>query len=982
MKIEQLSKLQLGELHNKFAGEISTDSVTRKAYSTDASVYQEVPLAVAFPKNEDDIRLLIELANEAGVGLIPRTAGTSLAGQVVGSGIVVDVSRHMTEIIEINSAEKWVRVQPGVIRNELNMALRPHHLMFGPETSTANRAMIGGMLGNNSCGSNSIVYGTTRDKIIEVHGFFSNGRQGTLGNVSPEQLKQLCQGDLIENQIYAGLNELLSNQENRAEIQKEFPKLAVTRRNTGYAIDCIANTKPFGAFERPFNLGQLIAGSEGTLFFATEIKLRCDGLPPKYSGVLCAHFQTIDEALRANIHAMKFQPFASELIDQLVLQGASRNIEQSKNMTFVKDDPAAILIVELRDETEQSVKQQLDALKSKLVQEELGYDYPIMLGPDSKPVWELRKAGLGVVANVPGDSKPTTVIEDTAVAIEDLPEYISELNELLQNKYGFACVHYGHAGSGELHLRPVLNLKTEKGRTAFQTLAADVAILVKKYGGSLSGEHGDGRLRGGFLQQMIGVRNYELIKKVKRLFDPNNIFNPGKIVDTSPMTESLRYSSSPNNTFDTVFAYEQTKSMLGAAEMCSGSGDCRKTELTGGTMCPSYMATRDERDTTRARANMLRHALTDPDQLNPLASDEVNQVMDLCLSCKGCKSECPSNVDIAKLKAEFTNGYQKANGVSMRTKLFAGIDRINQINSHFPSVANFLMNGKLTSGWMKKLIGVHPKRKFPDLYRTTLRRWFKKHQPRSSVNGEKGSVLLFCDEFTNYHDVQIGIDTIELLEELGYQVQLPKHLESGRAAISKGRLDYARQVAIKNVELLSEHVSNNQPLIGLEPSAILTFRDEYLDLVPSSMRDTAVELSGHVLMLDEFISREIAKGNLSSDQFKGQARIIRLHGHCHQKALASLKPTVQALQLPKNYRVKLIPSGCCGMAGSFGYEHDHYEISMKIGELVLFPAIRNEPAESIIAAPGTSCRHQIFDGTGRTALHPGSILRQALKETL
>ena len=735
-----------------------------------------------------------------------------------------------------------------------------------------------------------------------------------------------------------------------------------------------------------FNFCKLLAGSEGTLFFTTEIKLNCLPLPPPISGLLCVHFESVDEALRATQIAVHSEPFACELIDRLVLEGASRNIAQRENASFVSGDPGAVLVVEFRGKVETEIASAANALEQKLRTANLGYHFPLLFGADTAKVWNLRKAGLGVVGNVPGDTKPCAVIEDTAVAVDDLPEFIAEFNQILHDKYGLACVHYAHAGAGEIHLRPILNLKTKEGNQQFRDVAWDIAELVKRYRGSLSGEHGDGRLRAEFLERMVGSKNYLLLKEIKRLWDPNGIFNPGKIVDAPPMNEQLRYEPEPyqpghaTREIETIFDFSHEQGVLRAAELCNGSGDCRKTHLSGGTMCPSYMATKDESDSTRARANMLRHVLTNPsDEDQPFNSDELKQVMDLCLSCKGCKRECPSNVDIAKMKAEFLQGYYDANGVPRRAKLIAGFARQMKLASKAPWLFNFLASNSLTSSIMKRYAGFASQRTIPKLHPATFRHWFAKRQPHANA-GKLGKVILFCDEFTNFNDTPIGIATVELLERLGYEIEMPQHQESGRAALSKGLLKDARNFAESNVEALAPLLTSETPLVGIEPSAILSFRDEYPVLVGENYRERAAAMKNNCLMVDELIAKAIDADLIDSSLFHVETKVIRLHGHCHQKALSSLATTVRMLQLPTNYTVRLIPSGCCGMAGSFGYEKEHYEISMQIGELVLFPAVRNEGTESLIAAPGTSCRHQIFDGTGRRALHPVEILRAALRE--
>ncbi len=590
----------------------------------------------------------------------------------------------------------------------------------------------------------------------------------------------------------------------------------------------------------------------------------------------------------------------------------------------------------------------------------------------------MRKAGLGLLSNLPGDDKAVPVIEDTAVDVQDLPAYIREFNEILK-KYDLYSVHYAHAGSGEIHLRPIINLKTVEGNRLFRVIAQEIAALVKKYKGSLSGEHGDGRLRGEFLAQMVGEKNYELLKKIKYSWDPHNIFNPNKIVDTPAMNTMLRYTPGQQTpAFKTVFRF-QNQDVLQHAEQCNGSGDCRKTHLSGGTMCPSFMATRNEKDTTRARANILREFLTNSDKLNRFDHEEIKEVMDLCLSCKGCKSECPSNVDMAKLKAEFLQHYYDANGVPFRSKLIANFSASARLGAIAPGMYNFVVTNPLLGSVVKKFAGFAAKRSMPTLYKTTLRDWFAKHKRQYPAASGSRKVYLFCDEFTNYNDTEIGITSILLLEKLGYEVTIPRHEESGRTWLSKGLLREAKKIAQKNVTMLAPLISEETPLIGIEPSAILTFRDEYEDLADDDQLETTKNLSSNVFLIDEFITREIAKGNITSGQFTSDKKLIKLHGHCQQKAWNALSASVSMLSLPANYKVEVIPSGCCGMAGSFGYEKEHYDLSMQIGELVLLPAVRQQPGDVIIAAPGTSCRHQIKDGTGKKALHPAEILYAALK---
>jgi len=977
----------LGKLKNDLHGEFFYDETMRRLYATDASAYREMPLAVAMPKNKEDIKTLIRFARQHKASLIPRTAGTSLAGQVVGNGIVVDVSKYFDKILEVNEDESWVRVQPGVIRDDLNHHLQSFGLYFGPETSTANRAMVGGMVGNNSCGSNSVIYGSTREHLIAVKGILSDGTEVEFGPVDAAAFESKCQGkdgttSSLESDIYRHIRDMLADSGNRNLIEENYPKKNIPRRNTGYALDLLMEASVFNGSNAPFNFCKLIAGSEGTLIFITEIKLNCVSLPPKEKLLVCAHFNDLYESLEANLIALKYKPHAVELMDHYVLECTKTNIEQAKNRFFVQGDPAAILMIDLSRDNMEEAESAAESLVSEMKGKGYGYHFPIVKGSDTKKVFTLRKAGLGLLSNLPGDAKPAPVIEDTAVDVHDLPAYIKAFNEILK-KHGMYSVHYAHAATGELHLRPIINLKNREGVQQFRQIAEEIANLVKRYKGSLSGEHGDGRLRGEFIKYMVGEECYRLIGQVKQLFDPDNIFNPGKIVDTPPMDTNLRYIPGQHTPeFDTLFDFEKQKGILRAAELCNGSGDCRKTFISGGTMCPSYMATKNEKETTRARANIMREILTNSTRANRFDSEEIKDVMDLCLSCKGCKSECPSNVDLAKLKAEFQYQYYQSNGVPLRTRMIGNFGKMSGLASLMPWAYNFVFNTPVLSKMAKGVIGFADKRSMPPLYNTTVKRWYKKHKPRNFgiAAGKKPikTVYFFCDEFTNYNDVPIGQQAIKLLTKLGYEVVIPDHEESGRSYLSKGLLKEARKIAEQNVDQLSSLVTDSAPLIGIEPSCILTFRDEYIDLTRGERKQRAEHLAGNALLIDEFLAQEMEAGNITAGQFKDQEKRIKLHGHCHQKALASLVPTKKILSLPANYHVEVIPSGCCGMAGSFGYEREHFEISMQIGELVLFPTVRKQEQDVTIAAPGTSCRHQIKDGTGKMAKHPVEILWEAV----
>jgi FAD/FMN-containing dehydrogenase/Fe-S oxidoreductase len=973
---------RLNSFSSTLEGSVFNDHVSRLLYATDASAYQEMPAAVIVPKTIEDIRKIIRFAIANEVSLIPRTAGTSLAGQVVGEGIIVDTSKHFDRIIEINAGERWVKVEPGVVLDELNMKLKKYGLYFGPETSTSNRCMIGGMVGNNSCGAHSLIYGSTRDHTLEIEGFLSDGSEVFFGPLTKDEFDKKCEQNDLEGTVYKNINTILTDKSNQARIRKEFPDVRIERRNTGYAIDVLLDSEPFSENpDKPFNFCNLICGSEGTLMFITSIKLNLVDLPPAEKGLLVVHHESVDEALKANLTALEYNPGAIELIDNYILECTKSSIEHRRNRFFLKGDPGALLCVEFERHTRKEIDEATESLTARLKKQGYGYEYPVLYGGDISKVWALRKAGLGLLSNVPGDAKPQPVIEDTAVHPEFLPEYIDEFNKVLESE-NLSCVFYAHIATGELHLRPMINLKTQEGVRQFRKVATEIARLVKKHRGSLSGEHGDGRLRGEFIPLMIGKENYELLRDIKKTWDPKGLFNPGKITDTPPMDTSLRYvpgQSTPE--FDTIFDFSDTLGMLRMAEKCNGSGDCRKSAIIGGTMCPSYQASRDEDKTTRARANMLRDILTRNEGKNPFHHKELYKILDLCLSCKGCKSECPSGVDMAKLKAEFLYQFYKAKSPSLRTRMIANFSKLQAMASKVSGIYNFMVSHNLFAIPVKKLVGFDTKRSLPKVWRVTFKKWLKRNleQFNSALPADAKGLYLFVDEFTNYNDTPIGIVVVNLLNKLGYRILYLDNADSGRPYLSKGFLKHARSLAQKNTELFYHKIGEDLPLVGIEPSAILTFRDEYPDLLRGELQKKARENSEHAMTIEEFLAREIQRNLISKDLFTREARKIIFHGHCQQKAIATTQATRTILSFPENYTVDEIKSGCCGMAGSFGYEKEHFSLSQSIGELVLFPAVRQAEQETIVAAPGTSCRHQIKDGTGRMAFHPVEVLFNALK---
>ena len=942
---------------------ILTDTLHRIAYATDASIYRELPMGVAYPENDDDIIELIAEAHRRHTALIPRAGGTSIAGQVVGSGIVVDISRHLNHIIEINPQERWVWVEPGVVRDELNKALEPHNLFFSPETSTSNRCCIGGMVGNNSCGTHSLVYGSTRHHVLALKGILSDGSRFDTTCSDPN--------NTLLNKILSQLKAWANDPQISQLIADNFPDPTLRRRSCGYAID-----EAIQAIEQSSNqaICNLLCGSEGTLAFITAIQLSLDPLPPKDKMVLCAHCNSLPDSYRANLIALKHNPVAIELMDGKILELCRKNHSQQSNQFFISGEPTALLITEFNGD---DIDQQADALENDLLASGLAYHCSRVYNNDINRVWALRKAGLGVLTGVKGDRKPIGVIEDTAVSPDRLPDYLDEFEQMMQH-HGLSCVYYGHISTGELHLRPILDVKQPHDRQLFRQVAEETALLVRKYRGSLSGEHGDGRLRGEFIPLVYGQEVYELMRQVKQCWDPEGVFNMHKIVDTPPMDKSLRYDVNQQ------YACPDHDLMC-SIEQCNGAGDCRKSNIIGGTMCPTFKLTHDELLSTRARANVLREILTRglPDNTDTSEVKSLEEMLYSCLACKGCHGECPSNVDMTAIRARVLQMLYRKHGTPFRSWMVAHMADVERLGHIVWPVYNLFASWRFSSSIIKRIVSFTPQRSIPTLSPRTMRQLVK-HIPQPKTT--KGSIYLFADEFTNFQEAQLGLIFAQLLTRLGYRVVIPRHVESGRAAISKGCLDTAANFAKRNVSLLKDKVSDETPLVGIEPSCILSFRDEYPDLVPKTMRADAEQLGRNCLLYDEFIMREVAKGNITPDQFNDSPLEVWLHGHCHQKSLVGIDKTAAMLRLLPSCHLHIIPSSCCGMAGSFGYEKEHYQTSLAIGEMLLFPTIRKalnsvpHDIPAYIAAPGTSCRQQIHDGTGHHALHPIEIMYQHLKQ--
>ncbi len=970
--------------------EIFTDSQTRYLYANDASIYEELPSGVAFPKSVNDIQALVQKAGREGFSIIPRSAGTSLAGQTTGSGVILDVSRYMNRVQRISPKEKFARVQPGVIRDTLNRQLACYKLEFGPDTATTNRCMMGGMIGNNSCGAFSIKHKTTREHVLEIEAVLSDGSIAVFKPLSADELEQKKRSDSLEGHIYRGVLELLER--NRDKISEAYPHPEIIRRNTGYALDRLCEMQPFNKKGRRFNMAELLCGSEGTLAVTTSAKVRLV-VKSTECVVLVPHFKSISAATKAAVEAVKHEPAAVELIDDIILNATKDNLEQRRNRFFLEGEPKCILIIQFEGNDSEQLTQKAEALKKALLRKGLSNAIPVIADDEKiERVWHLRKAGLGLLMGLSSDEKSPSFCEDTAVRVEDLPAYVNDFQQLLK-KHRTHCVFYGHASVGELHLRPVINTQTEEGVQKMKIMAEEAAALVASYNGSLSGEHGDGRARAPYIEKVLGKEMTPLLQQVKEIWDPNYIFNPGKIVKPKPIEEGLRVAASWKKEDEpkTMFHWRKEDGFSGALDLCNGAGVCRKLAESGGTMCPSYMATKEEKDSTRGRANLFRQLFVGKGA-EAFSSEELYDALDLCISCKGCKSECPANVDMARMKAEFMQGRHDEKGITLSERFFGQAGMSYPLASKFSNITNWLVSSSFGKEMLLQLFNISPKRTLPTFAKETFMEWFNKRggegngriRPISKLRQDfleqaktdvGRTVALFIDIFTNYHEPETGKAAVRFLEGMGCEVLIPEFHELGRTQISKGILRQAKKVLDNNLPKLTAYVEQNIPVIGLEPSEILTLRDEYVDLCNDDQLDAAKAAAKNSFTFEEFAARVLS--DQQTTIVNHPEKKVYMHGHCHAKALIGQTALADAL-ISAGYEPQILDTGCCGMAGSFGYEADHYEISMDIGELRLFPALRSLPENALICAPGFSCRHQVMDGTERKAYHPAELLYKSL----
>lgn len=950
---------------------IYKDSLTRRLYATDASIYEEIPKGVTFPKTASDIQQIVKQSANDGFTITARSAGTSLAGQTTGSGIIMDTSRFMDAILELSPSEKKAHIQPGVIRDTLNREAAKAGLLFGPDTATTNRCMLGGMIGNNSCGSFSIKYKTTREHILEVEAILSDGSHVFFRPVNKSELGEKLKLDSLEGDIYRGMLELLKK--HKDQIIKHYPHPDIIRRNTGYALDRLCEMDPITPGGRAFNLAELLCGSEGTLAMTASAKVNLEPLP-RAKTLIIPQFKSLHEAMLATVEAVKYEPSAVELVDDIILNATKGNIEQSRNRFFLEDDPTCILIIQFDGDNDAEVEKKAMKLANKLQSLSLGFAYPVLTDKNKMArVWNLRKAGLGLLMGLGSDNRSPTFVEDTAVRVEDLPDYVKEFQDILK-RYNTSCVFYAHASVGELHLRPVLDTASQKGVDTMKSIAQEVATLVKKYRGSLSGEHGDGRTRAPFIETVLGSEMMPLLRQVKELWDPDYRFNPGKILNPKPMDSDLRYSPEYKKPdVDTIFHWRPAGGFDAALEQCNGAGVCRKLAESGGTMCPSYHATREEKDSTRGRANIFRQLFSGK-QKDAFRSDELHEALSLCLSCKACKSECPANVDMAKMKAEFMNGWHKERGATLPESFFGSPEKFYPLASAFSSITNFMNRQSVVKSLLEKTIGIDSRRNLPKFSNQTFEKWFKQHEAEFNIPGAN-QVLLLVDIFTNYHDPDIAKSACRVLRKLGYSVIIPGIYPTGRPQLSKGFLDEVKTICELNIKRLVPFAEQEIPIIGLEPSEILTIRDEYLDLCSEDDLDNAELIANKTFLFEEFLAAELAVSDFGKT---GNNNNVYIHGHCHTKALVGNGPLVDSFK-KLGFKPIELQTGCCGMAGSFGYSKDNFDVSMKIGEQVLFPALNELPDDAIICSPGFSCRHQIADGPELKSYHPAEIVDRFLK---
>ena len=962
------------QIAGQIEGEVRFDRYSRVLYSTDASVWQIEPIGAVLPRHHGDVRSLLQVCARHEVPVLARGGATSLSGQTVGHAVHIDFSKYMNGILETNLEEGWVRVQPGVVQDQLGRHLRPLGYQFGPNTSSASRGTIGGMIGNNSAGSHSILYGKTIDHVLELRCVFSDGSDAWLRPVGEGQVASLAKGEGLVPSLYRDLP--LLGAAYRDEILEKYPR--ILRRVSGYNLDeLVSNGEAFGAgyssAPGPLNLSRIVVGSEGTLAVVTEARLRIVR-SPRAKGILIVHFRSVFDAVEASETIVSTNPSAAELIDDFILGNARSNPSFADKLGWVEADAQAVMVVEYYGETETEVASKLDGLRQLLERGGIGYGYlPVTEPARQAEIWGVRKEALGILMSVKGDHKPIAFVEDPAVPIDRMGRFLKDFREIL-DKHDAHGGYYGHASVGCLHVRPMVNLKDPSEVRKMAIIADEVFGIVMNYGGSMSGEHGDGIARSRYNRWLFGDRIYQGFLELKNALDPKNILNPGKVVNGPELTETLRWGADYRTMeIKTELDFSAEGGFSRAIEMCNGAGVCRKR--MAGTMCPSYQATLDEEHSTRGRANALRAALSGSLPPEEFTSHRMNEVLDLCLACKACKTECPSNVDMAKIKYEWLSHYYRTHGTPLHAKAFGRVESLYRLGSMAPGLANWAGSLAPVKWLNERILHVDRRRSLPPFASRTFRKWFGSRSP-GPRSGQRGSVVLLDDCFLNYNYPQVGEAAVAILESAGYEVQLADKVCCGRPMLSKGLLDEARDAAAHNVRQFDHPSSAGVPIIGCEPSCLLALRDEYLDLVPG---DAARRVAARAMMLDEFLVK-LAQGGALAIEWDSQPRDVLFHGHCHQKAHIGSKPSLDALRLVPGMNAREVDSGCCGMAGSFGFETGHYEISQAIGAERLFPAVEAARPSTVISVSGVSCRQQVEHFTSRRTKHVAEVLRDCLRD--
>ncbi len=950
------------ELSKALEGEVRFDPYSRAIYSTDASIYQIEPLGVVMPRSKEDVIATVELARRYGVPILPRGGGTSLAGQTVGRAIVMDMSKYMNNILEVNTEERWARVQPGIVLEELNHRIRDTGLFFTPDPATSNRSNVGGAIGNNSCGSHSIVYGKTVDQIGELETVLSNGDVAHLGPLTPSQLESRLVKDGLEGQIYREVSDIIRL--TAGDVEERYPK--IMRRVGGYNLEQF----PDGS---PFNLAKMIVGSEGTLAAVTEAKVNLVPRPPA-TALLVAHFNELNEAMEATVATLEHNPSAVELMGRVILEQMRISVGYSRRSSFLQGDPDSVLLIEVSGESESELEARIDRIEGSLRRAGMGFAYVKMTDrAEQANVWEVRRAGIGLMMGVSGDAKPIPFIEDCSVSTEKLPEYIRRVDQLIREN-GTVAAYYGHASVGCIHVRPFINTKEQADIDRMYNISREASELVMEMGGAMSGEHGDGLVRSMWNEKVFGPRLYNAFRDIKRSFDPTGIMNPGKIVDAPRMVENLRYGAGYRSLkLDTKLSFESEGGFDRAVEMCNGVGLCRRT--LEGTMCPSYMATREEEHSTRGRANALRAAISGLIPQDDFTSRRMHDVLDLCLECKACKAECPSQVDMAKMKYEFLNAYHQRHGYSLRERIFGNISALSSVGSALAPLTNWASGLPMTRWAMDRFLKIDRRRPLLPFAGQSFASWFRSRERTTDGAQGRGLVVLFNDTFMNYNYPSVGMAATRILEAAGFRVEVVERKCCGRPMISKGMLDAAHDNARYNVDLLYPYVEQGAYVVGCEPSCLLTLRDEYPNLLKD---DKSKAVADKAMLLEEFLDLLSREGRLDLS-FRDTPRKMLFHSHCHARSLVGTAPSLAALRLAPGHEVEESNAGCCGMAGAFGYEKEHYDLSMTIGGQRLFPKVAALDSDAEVVISGISCRQQVQHGTGRTPRHLAEVLAEALE---